>query len=86
MEIYTIRQAREKFFKLIDYIAQTHEPVYIRGKRNKAVMISEEKYRGLLETLYITSIPGIKESIVEAKKLPLEEFSENLDWGSNNEI
>ena len=73
MTIYTSTQARSKLFHLIDETNQTHEPIYIKGKRNDAVIISKEDYEGLQETLYIYSVPGLVESILEASKEPLEE-------------
>lgn len=73
MTIYTSTQARAKLFHLIDETNQTHEPIYIKGKRNDAVIISKEDYEGLQETLYIYSVPGLVESILEASKEPLEE-------------
>jgi len=79
MEIYTTSQARTNLFKLVDYTAQLHEPVYIVGKKNKAVLMSEEDYRSLQETLYLTSIPGMVESILEASKEPVEDCIELKD-------
>ena len=73
MTIYTSTQARAKLFHLIDETNQTHEPIYIKGKRNDAVIISKEDYEGLQEALYIYSVPGLVESILEASKEPLEE-------------
>lgn len=80
MEIYTTSQARANLFKLVENTSHSHEPVYIVGKSNKAVLISEEDYRAMVETLYLVSIPGMKESILEASKEPLENFSDKLDW------
>lgn len=79
MTIYTSTQARSKLFHLIDETNQTHEPIYIKGKRNDAVIISKEDYEGLQETLYIYSVPGLVESILEASKEPLEECVEWTD-------
>lgn len=79
MEIYTTSQARQDLFKLVDFANQTHEPVYIVGKRNKAVLISEEDYSAMLETIYIMSVPGLKESITEMQNQKLEEYSEDVD-------
>ncbi len=79
MTIYTSTQARAKLFHLIDETNQTHEPIYIKGKRNDAVIISKEDYEGLQETLYIYSVPGLVESILEASKEPLEECVEWTD-------
>ena len=73
MTIYTSTQARAKLFHLIDETNHTHEPIYIKGKRNDAVILSKEDYEGLQETLYIYSVPGLVKNILEADKEPLEE-------------
>ena len=73
MTIYTSTQARAKLFHLIDETNKTHEPIYVKGKRSNAVIISEEDYEGLQETLAIYSVPGLVESILEASKEPLSE-------------
>jgi len=80
MEIYTTSQARENLFKLVDQTSTEHEPIYIVGKRHKAVLISEEDYSSMIETLYLTSIPGMKESLISARKIPLDQYSDSLDW------
>lgn len=80
MEIYTTSQARANLFKLIEHAVKSHDPVYIVGKTNKAVLISEEDYRAILETLYLTSIPGMKESILQSSQEPIESFSDKIDW------
>jgi antitoxin YefM len=79
MDIYTTSQARQELFKLVDATNYNHEPVYIVGKRHKAVLISEDDYKAMLETLYIMSVPGLKESIIEMNNRPLQEYSENID-------
>ncbi len=79
MAIYTTSQARHDLFKLVNTINHTHEPVYIVGKRHKAVLISAEDYQAMVETLHIISVPGLKESIVEMHHKPLEEYSEVID-------
>lgn len=73
MSIYTTTQARVKFFSLIDETNKTHEPVFIKGKKNDAVLISKEDYESMQETLYLLSIPGMRQSLEEASKEPLEE-------------
>jgi antitoxin YefM len=80
MEIYTTSQARSKLFAIMDHVNQSHEPTYIVGKNNKAVLISEDDYRAMVETLHLVSVPGMKESIIEASQEPLKNFSENIDW------
>lgn len=80
MEIYTTSQARSNLFKLVAYINESHEPVYIVGKQSKAVLLSEEDYRAMVETLYLMSIPGMTASILSASKEPMENFSEGINW------
>lgn len=80
MDIYTASDARSKLYRLIDYVAESHEPIYVSGKRNKAVLISEEDYKAIQETLYLLSVPGMRESILEGKKEKIEECSEKLPW------
>ena len=79
MKIYTTSQARNGLFQLVDNTNQTHEPIYIVGKRNKAVLIAEQDYSAMLETLHIISVPGLKESIIAMNNKPLEEYSEEID-------
>lgn len=79
MTIYTSTQARTKLFNLIDEANHTHEPIYIKGKRNDAVILSREDYESMQETLYLHSIPGLVEEILEAGKEPLEECVSHKD-------
>ena len=79
MQIYTSSQAKQDLLKLVDAAHQTHEPVYIVGKHHKAVLISEDDYNAMMETLYLTSIPGLKESILEMNDLPIETYSQHID-------
>ena len=79
MDIYTTSQARTNLFKIVEHVNISHEPVYIVGKKNKAVIIAEEEYKALIETLYLTSIPGMKESIIAASKDSLEDYTDHLD-------
>ena len=59
---------------------ETQEPVQIVGKRNSAVLVSEEDWRAIEETLYLTSIPGMRESIKKGVKTPVEKCDEELIW------
>ena len=72
MTIYTSTQARIKLFNLIDETNSTHEPIYIKGKRNDAVILSKEDYESMQETLYIKSVPGLAKQIADASKESLE--------------
>ena len=73
-------EARSKLYKLLDEIAQSHEPVLITGKRANAVLISENDWRSIQETLHLLSISGMRESIREGLETPIEECSDKLDW------
>ena len=73
-------EARAKLYRLIDQTNESHEPVIISGKRNNAVLLSEEDWKSIQETLYLMSIPGMKESIREAMSEPLAESAEKIDW------
>lgn len=73
MDILSATQARAKLFRLIDETANAHKPVLIKGQRNNAVLISQEDWNAIQETLYLVSLPGMAESIVEGGNVPLEE-------------
>ncbi len=79
MNIYTTIQAKNKLVKLVDDANQTHEPIYIIGKHHKAVLIAEDDYIAMLETLHIVSVPGLKESIIDMHGQPAHEYSEDID-------
>lgn len=79
MSIYNISTARAKLFEIVDETNNTHQPIYIKGKRNNAVLISESDYESMQETMYINSIPGLAESILEASKQSIEECVEWTD-------
>ena len=74
MTIYTTTEARSKLFQIVNETNETHEPIYIKGKRGNAVIISEEDYEGMQETMYLYSIPGLVESIKEASNSPATEW------------
>ena len=76
----TVTEARRRLYKLLDEVAQSHEPVQIAGKRNSAVLIGEDDWRDIQETLYLTSIPGMRESIKDGINTPVNECDEELDW------
>jgi antitoxin YefM len=80
MATFSASEARKNLYKLVDRVKETHEPIYITGKRNSAYLVSEEDWRAIQETLYLTSIPGMRESLIEGMNTPIEEMSEELDW------
>ena len=80
MATLTATEARKKLYALVDDVAESHDPIQIVGKRNSAVLVSEEDWRAIQETLYLSSIPGMRDSIREGLKTPVEECEEELDW------
>jgi antitoxin YefM len=80
MPVLTASQARSKLYRLIDEASASHEPILITGKRGNAVLVSEEDWRSIQETLYLTSIPGMRESIVEGLGTPVDECAKEIDW------
>jgi prevent-host-death family protein len=80
MTTIKVGQARTKLGRLVDEAAASHEPILITGKRANAVLISEEDWRAIQETLYLFSIPGMRESIREGLQTPVEECVKELDW------
>jgi antitoxin YefM len=80
MATLTATEARRRLYTLVDDVAESHDPIQIVGKRNSAVLVSEEDWRAIQETLYISSIPEMRESIREGLKTPVEECGEELDW------
>jgi antitoxin YefM len=80
MTAITATEARKQLYRLLDALAQSHEAVQIVGKRNSAVLVSDEDWRAIQETLYLTSIPGMKESIVKGLRTPVGKCDRELDW------
>ncbi|MBV6639386.1 MAG: type II toxin-antitoxin system Phd/YefM family antitoxin [Cyclobacteriaceae bacterium] len=80
MKVISTTEARKNIYRLVDQTNETHEPIQISGKHNNAVLIGEEDWRNIQETLYLTSIPGMRESIIEGMKTPVSDTSEKLDW------
>ena len=76
----SVSEARKKLFKLVDDVTESHIPVTITGKRNNAVLLSEEDWSSIQETLHLMSIPGMKESIQEGLDTPVEDCSKELNW------
>jgi len=80
MTTLTASEARTKLYKLLDKTAESHEPIQITGKRHNAILISEEDWRAIKETLYLVSIPGMRKSIQKGLKTPLKKCSRELKW------
>ena len=80
MTSITATEARKQLYGLLDGVADSHEPVQIAGKRNSAVLISEEDWRAGQETLHLTGVPGMRDSILKGLKTPVDKCAKELDW------
>jgi antitoxin YefM len=80
MKTKTATQFRKEIYKLIDEVSISHDPVQIMGKRSNAVLISEEDWNAIQETLYLASIPGMRESIIEGMNTPIQECDDTPLW------
>jgi prevent-host-death family protein len=76
----SVSQARANIFKLIEETNTSHNPIIITGKKHDAVMLSLEDWNSIQETLYLTSIPTMRESIVEGLNTPVEDCATELEW------
>ena len=80
MTTVTVTEARKKLFSLLDEASSSHEPIHITAKRGGAILISEDDWESVQETLYLLSIPGMRESIRKGLKTPVDKCSEGLKW------
>lgn len=80
MTTLTVSSARAKLYKLLDQAAATHEPIQITGKRSNAILISEDDWRSIQETLHLLSIPGMRESIRKGLKTPVKKLAKKIAW------
>jgi prevent-host-death family protein len=78
--VVTTSQARATLCRLVDQTATSHEPVLITGKRSSAVLLSEEDWRAIQETLYLLSIRRMRESIRDGMNTAVTSCAAKLDW------
>lgn len=78
--LLTASKARADLYRLIDEAAENHRPVQISGKRNNAVLVGEEDWRAIQETLFLLSVPGMRESLLEGVKQPVSKLSKKPGW------
>lgn len=79
MRTISATSARADIYGLIDDALSSHEPIQITGRRGNAVLVGESDWRSIQETLYLTSIPGMRESILEGMAQPDETCSREID-------
>lgn len=80
MDTINVTNARKNLYKLLEKITESHEPVQITGKNGSAVLIAEEDWKSVQETLYLLSIPGMRESIREGLAEPLDICTDRVEW------
>jgi PHD/YefM family antitoxin component YafN of YafNO toxin-antitoxin module len=76
----TAAEASKRLDEVLDSLAESHEAVQIAGQRHCGVLVSEDDWRAIQETLFLASVPGMKESIVEGLRTPLDQCAKELDW------
>ena len=80
MQTVTATTARSMIYKLLDDASDSHEPIQITGKRSSAVLVAEDDWRAIQESLYLVSIPGMRESIRAGLATRVSACAKKLDW------
>jgi len=80
MTTFNATEARSKLYALIDETTDTHQPIVITGKRGNAVLLAEDDWKAINETLHLLSVPGMRESIQEGMAANLDDCDQDLDW------
>jgi antitoxin YefM len=80
MTTYTASELRTNVYRIIDNLAANHKPIHITGKRHHAVMVAEEDWAAIQETLYLLSRPKMRKILSAGLKTPLKQCSKDLDW------
>ena len=80
MNTLNASEARQKLYRLLDETAEAHQPVLISGRRSNAVLIGEEDWNAIQETLYLLSVRGMRESIRRGLKTPVEKCKKEPGW------
>lgn len=80
MTTFSAKKASEELVRLIALVGQSHEPIEIAGQEGNAVLLAEEDWRAIQETLYLSSIPGMAQSIREGMDASEDDCVQELDW------
>ena len=80
MDAVKATEARANLYGLIDQVEENHEPVLITGKRSNAVLIAEDDWKSVQETLYLLSVPGMRESLLQGMSTPTSKLKKSLSW------
>ena len=79
MKTITATSARSDLYRIIDSAQTSHEPVQITGKRGNAVLVAEDDWRAIQETLFLLGIPGMRDSIIQGMSEDIDDCSEEID-------
>ena len=80
MATLSASKARINLYRLIDDASSSHEAILITGKRTNAVLVSEDDWKAIQETIFLLSIPGMRESVRQGLKTPIKECSKEPGW------
>ena len=82
MTTTNITNFRKNAFNYVEQTIRYNEPLNISTKDGNAVLLSEEDYSGIMETLYLVSMPGMREKIMEGMRTPLEDCVDEaaVEW------
>ena len=76
----TASEARANLYRLIDETSESHQPILISGRRRSAVLVSADDWQAIQETLYLLSVPGMRESIKKGMAEALGKSARELKW------
>jgi prevent-host-death family protein len=82
MNTITTQYAQDRLSEILGEVSRTHIPIEISDEQYPGVLVAADDWRSIQETLYLLSIPGMRESIRQGLQTPLEECSENV-WSEN---
>ena len=80
MNTVTATKARNNLYRLIDEANESHIPIQITGKRGNAILVSEDDWKAISETIHLSSIPGMVASIKEGMNEAIQDCSDTLEW------
>ena len=80
MIIVKVTDARANLYSLIDQVEANHEPLFITGKLFNVVLSAEDDWKSVQETLYLLSIPGMRESLIQGESTPTTKLNKSLPW------
>jgi prevent-host-death family protein len=78
--VLSVNNVKERLDTILEEVQNTYEPLIITSEKHSAVLISEDVWRSIEETLYLTSIPGMKESIIAGMKENIKDCASTIEW------